>query len=145
MHDRLAVLDIALSLSRGPALGGVTEDDDARQRLAGGIDESVLAAREDRVEVLLRLYRSEAVLPELLALGAEYPDRPRVIVAIMWALYSSGRDKDALAVYAKARKRSVEEYGIELPLVLQDLHRQMLAQGKIHAASLLARPQQLTP
>lgn len=122
---RLATLDAALELVRGPALGGVG-DDRVRAVLAADIDEDVVLAREERAELLLRLRPAHLVLPEVLRLVGQHPDRPRLVAARMTCLQALGRDREALLVYDAFRRRLAEEYGIDPPELLRALHLRVL-------------------
>lgn len=51
----------------------------------------------------------------------------------MGALYSRGRQTDALAVYRQLHRRLVEERGVEPSEAAQSLHRQVLAHDPVLA------------
>lgn len=123
---RLADLDDALGMVRGPALGGLVEDDQAWMSLGGSIDEDVLLAREERVELLLRLRPPQTVLPQILQLVAEHPHRPRLLAAQMTCLQVMGRDAEALEAYDAFRRRLSEGFGIDPPEMLRVIHVRIL-------------------
>ncbi|MBD0330208.1 MAG: AfsR/SARP family transcriptional regulator [Thermoleophilia bacterium] len=105
-----SLLERALALWRGPALGGVGESFHAdRARL----DTERLAALEQRIEADLALGRHEPLVAELEALVAEHPLRESFRRQLMLALYRSGRQADALDVYRAARRTLRAELGLE--------------------------------
>jgi DNA-binding SARP family transcriptional activator/Tfp pilus assembly protein PilF len=86
-----------------------------------------LEAIEARVDADLQLGRSAEVTAELQQLAAAYPLREHVHAQLMLALYRSGRQSEALAVYRQARQVLIDEIGAEPGTELRDLHRRMLA------------------
>jgi DNA-binding SARP family transcriptional activator len=121
---RTAVLGQALSLWRGPALGGTPED--ARLRLCRRLEEERLSAVEELVDTRLRLGQSGELLPELLTLVDEQPHRPRLVGALMRALHRIGRTAEALGTYEHARQLLRDEFGLNPPRELQALHLAIL-------------------
>lgn len=119
-----ATLRNALSLWRGPALAGVQGS--LVRRGAALLEDSRLAAIEERVRLDLALGRHEEISGELAALVDEYPLRERMYGFLMLALYRSGRQAEALEVRRRARALLVEELGIEPGQELQDLERAIL-------------------
>ena len=116
----------ALALWRGPAYLEVADEPWARaetRRLA----ELRLSATEDRVEAELSLGGHGALVPELEQLVAREPTRERLAGQLMLALYRSGRQADALAVYRAARRSLVQELGLEPGPELQRLEAAVLA------------------
>ena len=116
----------ALALWRGPALADFRYDDFAQPEITR-FEDARLAALEARVDADLALGREEELVPELHALVAEHPLRERLCGQLMLALYRVGRQADALAVYRHARRRLVEELGVEPGRELQELERSILA------------------
>jgi DNA-binding SARP family transcriptional activator len=92
------------------------------------LEELRLGAVEDRIDAEVELGRHAALVPELEALVAEHPLRERLRAQLMLALYASARQADALAVYADARRRLVDELGIEPSEPLRELQRRVLVQ-----------------
>jgi DNA-binding SARP family transcriptional activator/tetratricopeptide (TPR) repeat protein len=116
--------DSALALWRGTALAGIAGGWAERQRVRLG--ELRLAAVTDRADAALRLGRHTELVPELAGLVAEYPLRERLRALLMTAMYRSGRQAEALAVYAEARRLLVDELGIEPGCELRRVHRAIL-------------------
>ena len=120
-------LRAALALWRGAALADLADAEGLRADLAR-LDELRLAALEDRIDADLALGRHARVIAELEDLAAEHPLRERVRAQLMLALYRSGRQAEALAVYRATRHVLVEELGIEPGRELREVERRILAQ-----------------
>lgn len=116
----------ALALWRGPALGDVTEAAFA-QAEAARLEELRLAALEEHLEADLALGRHASAVGELEALVAEHPLRERPRAQLMLALYRSGRQPEALAVFRDARA-ALAELGIEPGQALRDAQTAVLRQ-----------------
>ncbi len=84
-------------------------------------------ATETRLEAELQLGRGAGVVGDLRRLSAVHPLRERVYGLLMLALYSDGRQSEALAVYQQARRVLVEELGTEPGAALQEVHQRVLA------------------
>src|SRR3954451_10629951 len=125
--DAAAGLRTALGLWRGPALSDLL-DISAVARIADRLDELRDTALERRIEADLACGREGEAAIELAALVAEHPLRERLRALQMRALYCSGRQAEALAVYRDARTTLVDELGIEAGGGLQDLERAIIAQ-----------------
>jgi DNA-binding SARP family transcriptional activator/tetratricopeptide (TPR) repeat protein len=80
-----------------------------------------------RIDADMHLGRCGNVVPELYALTAEHPLHEPFHHQLMAALYSSGRQADALAAYRRARGVLVQEVGIEPGADLRLLHQRILA------------------
>jgi predicted ATPase/DNA-binding SARP family transcriptional activator len=117
----------ALALWRGPALADFRYESFA-QTAIGRLEEARLACIEERIEADLALGRHSELVGELETLLAEHPLREGFVVQLMLALYRGGRQADALKIYQRARRRLVEELGIEPGPELQTLNRQILNQ-----------------
>ncbi len=116
-----------LALWRGPPLADFGYHSFAQARIHG-LEEARLAALEERIEAELALGEHTRLVPELEELVREHPFRERFIGQFMLALYRSGRQADALEVYRDARRRLVEELGIEPGNDLQQLEQGVLTQ-----------------
>jgi DNA-binding SARP family transcriptional activator len=116
-----------LALWRGPPLQDFAYEPFA-QRAIVRLQELRLAAYELWFDAELALGRHAQMVGELEALVAEHPLRERLCGQLMLALYRDGRQADALAVYRDARRRLVDELGIEPSPQLQAFERRILAQ-----------------
>lgn len=117
----------ALALWRGEPLA-----DFAYERFAQGeiarLGQARLGALEDRIDAQLALGEHASLVGELEALVREHPSRERLVGQLMVALYRSGRQADALECYRVARRRLVDELGLEPGRDLHELERAILAQ-----------------
>ena len=133
------ILRRALSLWRGPPLGEFSYEPFA-QRAIARLEEMHVTALERRIEADLALGRHAALVAELEALVAEHPLREHLRGQLILALYRSGRQTEALAAYAAARRTLVEEIGIDPSPALQALERAILRQDPGLLAEPLATP-----
>jgi DNA-binding SARP family transcriptional activator/predicted negative regulator of RcsB-dependent stress response len=115
----------ALALWRGPALADVASEV-LRQTAAPRLEEARLVALEERLEANLELGRHAELVGELEALVRAHPERERLCCQLMLALYRSGRQAEALAVYRNTRRVLVEELGLEPSPALRELERAIL-------------------
>jgi DNA-binding SARP family transcriptional activator len=122
---RLALLDRALGLWRGPALAGAAPEQ-TRLRLARQLEQARLAAAEARFDALLRLGRHREAVDELGRLAAEHPGQHRFTAQLMLALHRGGRQAEALAVYRDARRWLADELGLDPPPELRRLEQAIL-------------------
>jgi YVTN family beta-propeller protein len=120
------VLDEALGLWRGPALADLEEPFAREER--GRLEELRLRALEERLELDLELARHADIVPELEALVAEHPYREPLCRQLMLALYGSGRQAEALALYRNTRRTFADELGIEPGPELRQLEQSILRQ-----------------
>jgi DNA-binding SARP family transcriptional activator len=123
--QRITLLDRALALWRGPALAGVAPEE-VRLRLCLGLEEERLTAHEDLIDARLRLGHQEGLLPELLALVDEQPHRPRLVGQLMRTLHRTGRAAEALETYRRTQRHLRDEFGLNPPQELQNLHLAIL-------------------
>ncbi len=121
------LLRSALAIWRGPALGDLGYEPFAQDAVAR-LEESRLAAVEERAEVDLRLGRHAELVAELEGLVREHPLRERLRAQHMLALYRSGRQAEALESFQSARRSLVEELGLEPGRELRALEQAILAQ-----------------
>lgn len=117
----------ALSLFHGRPLEEFAYERFAQAELAR-LEELHLQAQEGRIESELAVGRGAQVTSELDALVAEHPLRERLQGQRMLALYQAGRPADALEAYQAARRRLVDELGLEPGPALQELERRILNQ-----------------
>jgi DNA-binding SARP family transcriptional activator/tetratricopeptide (TPR) repeat protein len=116
----------ALSLWRGPALADVRSD--LLQGEKTRLDELRLFAVERRIDAELQLGHHHEVVGELEAFVHDHPLREEIRRQLMVALYRSGRQADALAVYRAGRVVLAEELGIDPSPELQALEVAILRQ-----------------
>jgi YVTN family beta-propeller protein len=138
-REARARLAEALALWRGPALQDFSYEPFAHSEIAR-LEEARLAALEDRIEADLALGRHAALVSELEALVLEHPLRERLYGQLMLALYRSGRQADALERYQQARRKLIDELGIEPGPALKDLEQAILAQDPSLAGPKRAAP-----
>jgi DNA-binding SARP family transcriptional activator len=120
----IANLTAALELWRGPALSGI--DSRALHTVAAALDERRLAAVEMLVDLRLAAGQAAAVAVELPAVIAAHPLRESLRRQLMMALYRSGRQAEALSVYAETRALLAEEFGLDPGPQLVRLQQQVL-------------------
>jgi DNA-binding SARP family transcriptional activator len=116
----------AESLWRGRPLADLEFEPFARFEIQR-LEAQRLLAAEDRIEAELALGQHGALCPELEQLVAEHPLRERLRGQLMLALYRSGRQAEALAVFHDTRRALDAELGIEPGPALRQVHEQMLA------------------
>src|SRR6266511_2976929 len=126
---RAELLRGAQVLFRGEPLADFRYAPFAREE-AARLEQLRLNALEERIEAELELGRHVQLIPELEQLVAENPFEERPRAALMLALYRSGRQAQALEVYAEGRRRLVDELGIDPGPALQQLERQILNQDE---------------
>jgi len=144
-HERAAaVLREADGLWHGQALAGVSGDWVARMR--DGLEEERRAAILERVGHDLELGRHTELVGELGHLLAQYPLDETFVGQQMTALYSSGRQADALALYRQTRDRLVDEQGAEPGVALAELHQRILGRDpELAARAPTQRPGRAAP
>ncbi|HVX42373.1 MAG TPA: BTAD domain-containing putative transcriptional regulator [Mycobacteriales bacterium] len=135
------LLQQAEALWRGPACGGVT-DEETRLRLTHGLHESRLVATEDRMEIALRLGRAGEVLGELTAAVEQHPTRERLVAALMSGLHRTGQTAEALALAARTRELLADELGIDPGRHLQEV-QQAILRGELEDSPVAAVPAEL--
>jgi DNA-binding SARP family transcriptional activator len=128
--DAAGTLRGALGMWRGPAFADV-RDEPFAQASIGRLDELRMTAIADRVDADLALRRHAQLVAELETLAGEHPLRERLRAQLMLALYGSGRQSEALAVYRDTRRMLIEELGVEPSRELRDAHQLVLRQGEL--------------
>jgi YVTN family beta-propeller protein len=126
-REAVARLRDALTLWRGPPLADLAYQTFAQPEIAR-LDESRLSALEARIDAELALGEHAQAVGELEALVREHPLRERLIGQLMLGLYRSGRQADALETYRSARRRLIDDLGLDPGPELQKLERAILAQ-----------------
>jgi YVTN family beta-propeller protein len=128
-----ALLRKALGLWHGPPLANLGDAAFAPAEQAR-LEELRLVAVEDRIDADLALGRASDIVPELRQLTREHPYREPLHRRLMLALYRSGRQPEALAVYRDLRRQLVTEFGLEPSLQTRELERSILTLDAIPAA-----------
>ncbi|MFH9265891.1 BTAD domain-containing putative transcriptional regulator [Streptomyces sp. NPDC017546] len=128
-----ALISKVLGLWDGEALASVPGPyaDNQRTRL----EEWRLQLTENRLDLDLEVGCHAEAVSELTALTAAHPLRERLRELLMVALYRSGRQAEALAVYADTRRLLAEELGVDPRPELAQLQQRIL-----RADEELARP-----
>ncbi|MFE7565541.1 BTAD domain-containing putative transcriptional regulator [Streptomyces sp. NPDC057539] len=129
-HARAALLTEALQLWRGPAYADFADEEFARgaaQRLA----EQRLSVLEEQAEARLAAGDHVLLAGELADLVARHPLRERLRAIQMRALYSAGRQSEALATYDDLRSRLAGELGVDPGPLLSALRQAVLRQDPV--------------
>ncbi|UYQ62749.1 AfsR/SARP family transcriptional regulator [Streptomyces peucetius] len=128
-----ALLNKVLNLWDGEPLANVPGPYAENQRTR--LVEWGLQLLETRLDIDLEVGRHAEAVSELTALTATHPLRERLRELLMLALYRSGRQAEALAVYADTRRLLAEELGVDPRPELSSLQQRIL-----QADADLARP-----
>lgn len=115
-------LGAALQLWRGEPLAEFAYEPFAQNEIAR-LHEAHEAALEDRIDADLALGRDTELIGEIDTLVAANPLRERLRGQLMTALYRSGRQADALAVYRQTSELLRDELGLEPGRALKELER----------------------
>lgn len=119
-----AGFDRARGLWRGEPLEGVPGPFALNHRAR--LDSLRVDTLEERFDVALELGRHAEIVAEAASLAVTYPARERIRAILMLALYRSGRQAEALAVFSDARRTLVSDLGIEPGPELRRLHEWVL-------------------
>lgn len=117
----------ALQLWRGDPLAGLPVDPTSHGSTAR-LDLVRVSVLERTAEAELAIGRHREVVGELQTWVAAHPLDERLRGHLMLALYRSGRQADALAVYRDGRETLVEQLGIEPSRELRELQSKILDQ-----------------
>ncbi|MEU8621266.1 BTAD domain-containing putative transcriptional regulator [Streptomyces sp. NPDC048623] len=131
-------LNEALALWDGEALASVPGPYAETQRTR--LEEWRLQLLESRLDLDLEVGAHAEAVSELTALTAAHPLRERLRELLMLALYRSGRQAEALAVYADTRRLLADELGVDPTPELSRLQQRIL-----QADAELARPVEEQP
>ncbi|MFF9090549.1 BTAD domain-containing putative transcriptional regulator [Streptomyces sp. NPDC014991] len=144
------LLNRTLALWDGEPLAGVPGPYAEAQRVR--LEEWRLHLCETRLGLDLELGDHAEAVSELTALTAAHPLRERLRELLMLALYRSGRQAEALAVYADTRRLLADELGVDPRPSLRDLQQRIVATDRSledvapprrEARSSAVRPSQL--
>ncbi|MFF9117071.1 BTAD domain-containing putative transcriptional regulator [Streptomyces massasporeus] len=114
----------ALALWDGETLAGVPGPYAQAQRVR--LEEWRLQLVESRLDMDLEQGCHAEAVSELTALTAAHPLRERLRELLMLALYRSGRQAEALAVYADTRRLLADELGVDPRPGLSELQQRIL-------------------
>ncbi|MFG2736659.1 BTAD domain-containing putative transcriptional regulator [Streptomyces harbinensis] len=145
----LELYGAALDLWDGETLAGVPGPDADLHRAR--FSEQRVVLLEARLGVALQAGLHTESVSELTALTTTYPLREKLRELLMLALYRSGRQAEALAVYADARRVLIDELGVEPRAELSELQQRILSADATldqpadvpQGAPALVRPAQL--
>ncbi|MEU4926501.1 BTAD domain-containing putative transcriptional regulator [Streptomyces yokosukanensis] len=118
------LLNEALAVWDGEVLAGVPGPYAETQRVR--LEEWRLGLLESRLDMDLEQGCHAEAVSELTALTAAHPLRERLRELLMLALYRSGRQAEALAVYADTRRLLAEELGVDPRPGLRKLQHRIL-------------------
>src|SRR6266568_597812 len=121
----LRLLDEAVALCRGPALGEFADRPFALAT-AARLEELRVAAAERQAGLRLSLGRVEEAVAALRALLAEHPEREQARGLLMQALYRAGRHTEALATIRSWRRHLATELGLDPSPALQAIELDIL-------------------
>lgn len=124
-----SMLDRAEALWRGPAYAEFAHLPAAVAETAR-LNELRHAAWERRAELLLGEGSNDAAVAALEAIVVELPYRERPRELLMLALHRSGRQADALRLYANTHATFVDELGLTPGRALRDMERRILDQDE---------------
>jgi DNA-binding SARP family transcriptional activator/tetratricopeptide (TPR) repeat protein len=120
-------LEAALALWRGPALADLA-DLDGLEDQARRLDLLCLQVKRALSEARLAAGEHMQLVPGLEQMAAEHPLDERIHAQLMLALYRSGRQADALAVYRRLRHTLGDQLGIDPSQPLRELETAILQQ-----------------
>jgi predicted ATPase/DNA-binding SARP family transcriptional activator len=125
--DASVLLRSALALWRGSPLADFEYEPFAATHIEE-LHEMRLLALEDRFEADLAGGRHAEVIPELEAAVADDPFRERMREHLMLALYRSGRQADALAIFQQMTDMLGDQLGLDPSPALRRLYEAILRQ-----------------
>lgn len=139
---RAAELRAALALWKGTPLAGVRGDYAEAERVRlGNVQLSVI---EDLAAADIELGRQAEAVADLMAMVEQHPFRERSRELLMLALYRSGRQAEALALFDETRRVLLDELGIDPGPDLREMRQRILVSDPtLTPAVVVARPAQL--
>ncbi|MFD4462557.1 BTAD domain-containing putative transcriptional regulator [Nocardia sp. NPDC058480] len=127
-EQAFSLLTAALGWWQGPAYTDFAEEGWARAERSRLTEQRLLAV-ERRAAAQLALGAAAAAVPDLDAHVTEHPWREDAWGLLATALYRSGRQADALAVLARARRMLAQDLGIDPGPTLRRLEHDLLRQA----------------
>ncbi len=131
--ETVTLLEQAERLWRGPAFGELADNEIVRPE-AVRLERLRADAADDRVDALLALGRHREVVAELEARTAADPLDETAHSRLMLALYRSGRQADAMAVYRALQRRLRDELGVDPSPAARAVYTSVLRQEADPAA-----------
>jgi len=128
----------ALALWRGRVVEDLDLHGDVTAAVAG-YEERRLVVHETLIRTRLALRQEASVLAQLRALVAANPLREGMCGLLMQALYRTGRQAEALAVYTATRQLLIRELGVEPGPELRRTHLDILRQQQSQAEPLASQ------
>lgn len=123
-----AQLGEALSLWQGGPLADLADEESLRGTIAR-LERARLTVSTDRIELEMALGNHREILEDLHNLVSANPLDERLRGLLMLAMYRSGRQSEALAVYQEGRRLLVEELGVDPGIDLRELEEKILRQA----------------
>ncbi|WP_424922068.1 AfsR/SARP family transcriptional regulator [Streptomyces sp. wa53] len=123
--DTVRMLDDALSLWQGPALGGAFTEGPL-QAAAHTLEESRLATVEELARAYGNLGEHHRAASALRAEAVAHPMRESLAAALILALYRAGRQSEALDWFHRTRRLLADELGIDPGHELADAYALIL-------------------
>ncbi|MFF7730555.1 BTAD domain-containing putative transcriptional regulator [Streptomyces sp. NPDC008001] len=123
-HRARDLINEALGMWDGEPLAGLPGPYAETQRTR--LEEWRLSLIETRLDLDLEVGSHAEAVSELTALTAAHPLRERLRELLMLALYRSGRQAEALAVYADTRRLLADELGVDPCPELSELQQRIL-------------------
>ena len=127
-RGRLRVAETALGLWRGTPYAEIADEPHARAAVVR-LDQLRVTAVEHRARALLELGRAGSVADDLEADVLAHPFREQLLALRVLALYRSGRQAEALAALAGARRALRDELGLDPGPELRRLEAAVLDQA----------------
>jgi predicted ATPase/DNA-binding SARP family transcriptional activator len=129
LEGNLAAYDAALELWRGEPLSDFNTEQWAVSE-AARLNALRITALTERAQTALALGRHQEVVPDLEPVVGGDPTLEALAGLLMVALYRSGRQADALEVFARTRQTLDEELGLEPSVTLRSLQERVLRQDE---------------
>ncbi|KUN16070.1 SARP family transcriptional regulator [Streptomyces corchorusii] len=123
-----SLFEEALSLWQGDPLQDVIQGPTCRS-VALQLKEEYLTAMEDKLSLGIDIADPVRTIGELKRMSMAHPWRERITELLMLALYRAGRQAEALETYNSARRRLVDELGIEPSVQLRERLQEILNQA----------------